>query len=267
MDDFQYLPLTMLRISCIVINIIKQTFSPIIAIMSDQGVKLEGLIERFLDTRGKILMAKLSSIKMLILYLCTFYFVWFINVLWAAKYIFNYDQNAFAFTINVILISLFWNLPAWLYIKYYLNVCPSHYLKMNVNVKKGLFWGGFLSLLIGIGIYISKGHLLQLLLPFKYLNALIMFPIAEEIVFRGLILQEINKKLAFWKANIVTASLFLLIHYQGWIYKGTFFELYNHVFIFGFGLLCGFMYKKTGSLWSVIVLHVFNNFFSLALNG
>jgi uncharacterized protein len=34
-----------------------------------------------------------------------------------------------------------WILPAWLYIKYYLNISPANYLKINVNVKKGVFWG------------------------------------------------------------------------------------------------------------------------------
>lgn len=43
-----------------------------------------------------------------------------------------------------------------------------------------------------------------------------MAGIAEEIVFRGLNLQEINKKVAFWTANIVTAFLFLVIHYPIW---------------------------------------------------
>lgn len=47
-----------------------------------------------------------------------------------------------------------------------------------------------------------------------YLNGFLMAGLAEEIVFRGLILQEINKKMAFWKANIITALLFLVIHYQ-----------------------------------------------------
>lgn len=57
-----------------------------------------------------------------------------------------------------------------------------------------------------------------------YLNTFIMAGLAEEIVFRGLILQEINKRMAFWKANGITALLFLVIHYPIWID----FDLFHH---------------------------------------
>ncbi|WP_084362019.1 CPBP family intramembrane glutamic endopeptidase [Robertmurraya korlensis] len=34
-----------------------------------------------------------------------------------------------------------------------------------------------------------------------------MAGLADEIVFRGVILQELNKRLNFWKANVITAFL------------------------------------------------------------
>jgi len=87
-----------------------------------------------------------------------------------------------------------------------------------------------------------------------------MAGLAEEIVFRGLILQEFNKKLAFWKANIMTALLFLVIHYPIWIYNDFIFQFGSHIYIFLIGLLFGFVFKKTGSLWTVILLHAFHNY-------
>ncbi|MFJ3387708.1 MULTISPECIES: lysostaphin resistance A-like protein [unclassified Lysinibacillus] len=94
-----------------------------------------------------------------------------------------------------------------------------------------------------------------------YLNGFLMAGNAEEIVFRGLILQEINKKMAFWKANVMTALLFLVIHYPVWIYNEKFFHFGTHVYVFILGLLFVLVYKKTGSLWSVIILHALHNFF------
>ncbi|MED3801279.1 CPBP family intramembrane metalloprotease [Lysinibacillus xylanilyticus] len=137
---------------------------------------------------------------------------------------------------------------------------------MNVNVKIGLFWGVVLSLLIGLYFafetYIINQQSFQLSLSIDdYLNGFLMAGIAEEIVFRGLILQEINKKMAFWKANIITALLFLVIHYPVWIYNEIFFHFGTHVYIFILGLLFGFAYKKTGSLWSVIIFHTLHNIF------
>lgn len=87
--------------------------------------------------------------------------------------------------------------------------------------------------------------------------------ITEEIVFRGLIMQEINKRMAFWKVNVITALLF--IHYPIRIYNGEFFIWGSHLNIFFLGLLFGLMYKKTGSLWSVVLLHSFYNFILIVI--
>ena len=61
---------------------------------------------------------------------------------------------------------------------------------MNVNVKKGVFWGIVLSLLIGLYFafetYIFNQQSFQFSLSFDdYLNGFLMAGIAEEIVFRG----------------------------------------------------------------------------------
>nr|WP_121612607.1 CPBP family intramembrane glutamic endopeptidase [Mesobacillus foraminis] len=123
--------------------------------------------------------------------------------------------------------SVIWIIPVWLLIKYSLRADPVSYLKLNVKVKSGLFWGIALSLLSGGGLileaFIFDNAAFHFSLSFDdYLNTFIMAGLAEEIVFRGLILQEINKRMAFWKANGITALLFLVIHYPIWIYNDLF---------------------------------------------
>lgn len=208
---------------------------------------------------------KISDVKILLVYLLIFYLLWALKELWMVKYIDIFDKNTSAI-FEAVVKFLIWILPAWLYIKYYLNTSPVHYLKLNVNVKKGLLWGVVLSLLLGlyfaVGTYVLNEKSFQFPLSFDdYLNSFLMAGIAEEIVFRGLILQEINKKIPFWKANIVTALLFLIIHYPIWVYNSEFFVFGTHIYIFALGLLFGLVYKKTGSLWSVVILHIFHNFF------
>lgn len=208
---------------------------------------------------------KSSNVKIMIGYLFVFYFVWSIKELWLRQYIYSFDETTSAF-FEALVKSFIWIVPAWLYIKNYLATNPINYLKMNVNVKKGLFWGLVLSLLVGLYFafetYILNQQSFHFSLSYNdYLNGFIMAGIAEEIVFRGLILQEINKRLAFWKANVITALLFLVIHYPFWIYNETFFNLGTHIYVVLLGLLFGFVYKKTGSLWSVVLLHAFHNFF------
>ena len=75
-------------------------------------------------------------------------------------------------------------------------------------------------------------------------------PICEEIIFRGVILEGLAKKYSPTKAIIFSALIFGLIHMQPLQVIGAFFA----------GLILGWIYLKTQSLWIVIALHVINNF-------
>ncbi|AZV42890.1 CPBP family intramembrane glutamic endopeptidase [Peribacillus asahii] len=212
---------------------------------------------------------KNNNIKLFICYLLLFYFVWAFKELWLVKYIQSFSEAVSAFLTALVKISV-WIVPAWLYIKYYLKTNPIDYLKMNINVRKGLFLGVILSILLGLRfaleVYVINNQTFNFTLPLNsYLNVFLLAGITEEIVFRGLILQEISKRMSFWKANFITAFLFLVIHYAIWIYNGEFFDLWGHIYVFLLGLIFGFVYKKTGSLWSVVVLHSFHNFFVIII--
>jgi len=208
--------------------------------------------------------AKINNGRIFIGGLILFYLAWTIKELWLIEYIYMFGE-IISPLLEAFVKTMIWIVPIWLYIKYYLNTNPSGYLKMNVNIKKGLLWGTILSLLLGICL-ISEAFLFNdasfhFSLSFDdYLNTFIMAGLAEEIVFRGLILQELNKRLAFWKANTITALLFLLIHYPIWIYNDIIFQFGSHIYVFFIGLLFGFIFKKTGSLWVVVLVHAFHNF-------
>jgi uncharacterized protein len=209
--------------------------------------------------------AKTSDVKAILLYLFLFYFAWSLKELWLVEYIHLFNETIAAFLTALVKISV-WILLAWLYIKYYLNISPANYLKINVNVKKGVFWGGLLSLLLGLRfvfeVYVLHKQTFHFALPLdSYLNVFLLAGITEEIVFRGFILQEINKRMSFWKANVITSLLFLVIHYAVWIYNGEFFDLWGHMYVFILGLIFGYVYRKTTSLWSVVILHSFHNLF------
>lgn len=208
---------------------------------------------------------KNNDVKSMIGFLLLFYLVWAIKELWLIDYIYSFGE-IISPLLEALVKGIVWIVPTWLYIKYYLHTNSFDYLRMNVNVKKGLFWGVVLSLLVGLYFafetYSINQQSFQFSLSFDdYLNGILMAGLAEEIVFRGLILQEINKKMAFWKANIVTALLFLVIHYPIWIQNEIISHFGTHIYVFVLGLLFGFVYKKTGSLWTVIILHALHNFF------
>ena len=207
---------------------------------------------------------KNSDVSVLIGYLVLFYLAWTIKELWLIEYIYSFGE-IISPLLEALVKSLIWIVPAWIYIKLYLHSIPISFLKMNVNVKNGLLWGIFLSLLLGafliLEAYLFNGVSFHFSLSFDdYLNTLLMAGLAEEIVFRGLILQELDKRMTFLKANLITALLFLVIHYPIWIYNDIIFQSGSHIYVFIIGLLFGFVYKKTGSLWSVIILHAFHNY-------
>jgi len=207
---------------------------------------------------------KNRDVNIMVGYLVLFYLAWTIKELWLIEYIYSFGE-IISPLLEALIKSLLWIVPVWIYIKFYLHSSPISYLKMDTNVKRGLLWGVVLSLLLGLCLileaYIFNGVSFHFSLSFDdYLNTFLMAGLAEEIVFRGLVLQELNKRLAFWKANVITALLFLVIHYPIWIYNDIIFQFGSHIYVIFIGLLFGFVYKKTGSLWSVILMHAFHNY-------
>lgn len=76
----------------------------------------------------------------------------------------------------------------------------------------------------------------------------ILVPIAEELVFRGVILNRLNNKVNFIYAIIISSILFSLVHGFGRL-TPTFF----------FGLCMCIIYLKTNNIIIPIIIHVLNN--------
>ncbi len=88
------------------------------------------------------------------------------------------------------------------------------------------------------------------------LLAVVMAPIFEEIIFRGIIQKGlINKGVKPWKAILMAAIVFGLVHGNPWQFVGA-------VLL---GSVLGLVYYKTKSLLLPILLHAFNNLCSAML--
>ena len=92
---------------------------------------------------------KNNDIRTMIGFLLIFYFVWTIKELWLIDYIYSFGK-IISSLLEALVKGFVWIVPTWIYIKYYLHTSPFEYLRVNVNVKIGLFWGVVLSLLIGL---------------------------------------------------------------------------------------------------------------------
>ena len=88
------------------------------------------------------------------------------------------------------------------------------------------------------------------------ITAVIMAPIFEEIIFRGIMLKGMtNNGVEPWKAIVISSVLFGLIHGNPWQFVGATL----------LGCVLGLVYYKTKSLLLPMLLHGFNNLCSAVL--
>ncbi len=122
-----------------------------------------------------------------------------------------------------------------------------------------ILWGVVLVFMIGVVIE----PLLELF-PDSYLEMLnnaigrggwaiattvIAAPIMEEMLFRGIVLESVRSRYGSFRAIIISAAVFGLIHIIPQ-------QVINAFLV---GIVLGFVYVKTESLTSVIILHAVNN--------
>ena len=96
---------------------------------------------------------------------------------------------------------------------------------------------------------------------------LLVTPLSEETLFRGLFVREIRHLSGPWFTVVLTALLFAGIHLPFWIWRdglngGV---LANASGVFVFGLVAAWLYLKTSSIWPPTVAHVANNLLAALL--
>src|SRR5699024_10439475 len=195
------------------------------------------------------------------LYFIVFYALWSIKELWLIQYL-NLMNPIFAAMVTAILKITIWIIPVFLLIVTLERKDPISYLGLKSNLKKGLKWAMWITFAMVLyftisGIAMDLKFSLNLGWDF-WLNTFIFVGLTEEIVFRGYILRKLMVGWEFWQANTIASLLFVSIHFPIWIYNGLFelpYIMVAIVQVFIISISFGFIYKKTGSLWSVIIIH------------
>lgn len=77
----------------------------------------------------------------------------------------------------------------------------------------------------------------------------ILTPIFEELIIRGILFNRLRYTLPFYVANIIQALVFGIYHLN----------LIQGIYAFGFGLVLGYVYEKTRTLWASILVHMLIN--------
>ncbi|MBK8165599.1 MAG: CPBP family intramembrane metalloprotease [bacterium] len=92
-------------------------------------------------------------------------------------------------------------------------------------------------------------------IAFAALAVVIVGPLAEELVFRGLVHRVFSRTWGPWPAIAVSALLFGLVHGEPWYLLG----------LIAVGALLGFVWETTGSLTCCWIAHAVHNGVSLAV--
>lgn len=88
-----------------------------------------------------------------------------------------------------------------------------------------------------------------------FLSLVIIPPLTEEIVFRGIVFGGLRKSLPFWLAAFVSSALFAIAHFQLNVALDT----------FSLAIVSCYLYERTRSLWPSIALHAIKNGIAFAV--
>ena len=90
---------------------------------------------------------------------------------------------------------------------------------------------------------------------FVIIRALILAPIAEELVFRALVFRRMKEYTSFWPAALVSSALFGLYHMN----------LGQGIYAFLFGILLAFLYDRFRNFLAPMLVHFGANLLSVIL--
>ncbi len=87
-------------------------------------------------------------------------------------------------------------------------------------------------------------------LVFLIVSACLVAPLAEEILYRGILYRSLANKTGVLAAAVVSSVIFASLH---------FYDFYGLASVATFGFVCALLYQATGSLVNVVVLHMLYN--------
>ena len=197
--------------------------------------------------------------------------------LWLTSYLDTLTPNNKAL-LSGLMKTIIWIIPVFVLVRLMEKQPVLSFLGLQGGVRKGLKWAFVIIGIMGAYFYlvniVMMGKDIHVSLSLHtLLNTVILAGLLEEIVFRGYILNKwinglststVDKSDSFWSANMYTSIFFVLIHFPIWLRTGqmVFPSVIGSIAnIFLLSLLFGYLYKKTNSLWTVIIIHGAYNLF------
>jgi hypothetical protein len=170
-----------------------------------------------------------------------------------------------------------WVLPAAAFAHWVRRAQPAKYLGLSVVPSRRNWWLGLAvtcSFLLAVTLVEStvggkslSGARLASLTPVLALLQLVISPLLEELLFRGLVLKELMALLPTFAATAITSLLFVGVHLPFWLSHGgvTQVTISNAFGVFLFSLVACWLFARTGSIWPPTIAHIANNVLSSLL--
>lgn len=98
--------------------------------------------------------------------------------------------------------------------------------------------------------------------PVLALTAVVLAPVAEEVLFRGVVFQGLRARMGFWAAALLSATLFTLAHLEG---GGVLAGVVIASGILPLGVAFAALLERRGSLLAAIAAHAAYNSVGVAL--
>lgn len=145
------------------------------------------------------------------------------------------------------------------------------FLQLRVYWLRGIIAGLFLAgFYIGLAV-IANMHAPSFMLdhsPAVWFNFILGSPIAEELLFRGVLFNELCRFTKWSWAILVSAIGFAILHLPVWILlddmsTSLLIQSFGNILLYGI-IFAGLM-KATKSLWAPIAAHCLNNFLLLSI--
>lgn len=135
------------------------------------------------------------------------------------------------------------------------------FVRIGQGVRVGLAVGAAFIALVAAVDALTRSHALPHL-GWGSLNALIVAPVFEELIFRGFVLRALEDAgYRFWPANAFAAVLFLGLHLPGWHFTTGLgaSRVVAGIGVWSMGMVAGYAKHRSGSTWAGVTVHFLNN--------
>jgi membrane protease YdiL (CAAX protease family) len=156
-------------------------------------------------------------------------------------------------------------LPALYYVIRHQPLPIADALQLRQNWRKGVLVGGGVALVYLVLITALDPRAVVLKMPIGFstwFNYLIGSPLAEEILYRGVLFQYLSQHMTLWRAALLSTAPFTLMHIPVWILLNEFSaaQLMTSVLqIAAYGIVFALLFRFTRSLWAPLTAHWLNN--------